>query len=139
MSDCNCPDINNCDCGPTALDCAPVTDNCSGVPPLSFAKPTSEDKYVPPAQCLGTLDYSTSACADSEATYVAGLMAESLNAAAGPINLFPLLGVHNQGSTIDLAKNGYPLSSGASAGSSIADAFNVNPESWLSVQIGASV
>lgn len=99
-----------------------------------------DNKYVPPPTPVGELDYSTSDCGDHEADYVAGLMAEALNAAAGPVNVFPLLGVHNQGSTLDLVDaNGYPLSSGTPSGYTIANAFDINDDAWRSVQSGVAV
>lgn len=117
----------------------PATENCSDKPNISFDFTGPTGPYVVPDQCIGTLDYSTSECADSESAYVANLMAEALNAAAGPINVFPLLGVHNQGSTIDQPGDGFPLSSGTPGGYDVADAFNVNDEAWRSVQTGADV
>lgn len=95
--------------------------------------------YVPPQYCHGTLDYSTSPCAEKESNYIAGLMAESLQYAAGPVNVFPLLGIHNQGSTIDQPGDGFPLSSGTPSGYNALDAFNVNADAWRSVQTGAAV
>jgi len=109
-------------------------------PKLTFAHDGARGgKYVVPKQQLGTLDYSTSDCATEEAKYLAELMAESLNIAAGPVNIFPLLGLYSQGSTIDQAVNGFPISSGTPSGYDAAAAFNVNDDSWRSVQQGAAV
>jgi hypothetical protein len=110
-----------------------------GVPKLDFAYDTASQNYTLPPLPVGTLDYSTSDCAQHEADYIAALQAEALNAAAGPVNVFPLLGVHNQGSNIDQTGSGYPLSSGTPAGFNILDAFNANSDSWRSVQLGAAV
>src|ERR1035437_4171413 len=118
---------------------AEVTSECAAKPALSFAFPGPTGPYVPPDQCIGTLDYSTSECANIEAAYIANLMAEALNIAAGPVNIFPMLGVHNQGSTIDQTGEGFPLSSGTPSGYNVLDAFNVNDASWRSVQLGADV
>ena len=146
MSDCPCeptlPLIQNSD--NLATVCAPDLVNCKSDgtnKTLSFAQDAlaNVDKYVVPDQCIGTLDLSTSECANSDAAYVASLMAETLNIAAGPVNLFPLLGVHNQGSTIDQAFDGYPLSSGTPAGFNAIDAFNINDGSWRSIQTGIEV
>lgn len=95
--------------------------------------------YVAPTYDRGTLDLSTSTCAEVESNLVAGWMAETLQYAAGPVNIFPLLGVHNQGSTLDQPGDGFPLSSGTPAGFNALDAFNVNAESWRSIQTGAAV
>lgn len=99
----------------------------------------SGDKYVPPDFCKGTADYSTSECADNEANYIAGLMAESLNMAAGPVNVFPLLGIHNQGSTLDQPGDGFPISGGTPSGYNALMAFSVADDGWRSVQLGAAV
>jgi hypothetical protein len=95
--------------------------------------------YVAPVYQHGTYDLSTSPCAEKESNYIASLMSEALNIAAGPVNIFPLLGVHNQGSTLDQPGDGWPISSGTPAGYNVLDAFNVNEQSWRSVQTGQSV
>jgi hypothetical protein len=120
----------------------PVDQNCADTPQPSFAHDLpggSAGHYVAPVICVGTLDYSTSECADIQADYIASLGAEALNIAGGPVNVFPMLGVHNQGSTSDLTGTGYPLSSGTPTGYNVADAFNVNPAAWRSVQTGIQV
>lgn len=124
---------------PLPENCAEVASDCNSKPALSFAYTGPTGPYVPPDECIGTLDYSTSECADKEAAYIAGLMSEALNIAAGPVNVFPMLGVHNQGSTIDQTGEGFPLSSGTPSGYNVLDAFNVNDESWKSVQTGVDV
>jgi len=124
---------------PTIENCPPQTD-CDAVPNLTFAFPGPTGPYVPPNICVGQVDYSTSECADKEAEYVAGLMAEALNMSAGPVNVFPMLGVHSQGSTQDMVnETGYPLTSGTPAGFNAIDAFNVGVGSWRSVQQGQDV
>jgi hypothetical protein len=95
--------------------------------------------YVPPNYQKGTYDLSTSQCAEKESNYLASIMAESLSIAGGPVNIFPLLGVHNQGSTLDMQSDGYPLSSGTPSGFNVQDAFNVNEQSWRSIQTGTDV
>ena len=95
--------------------------------------------YVPPNYQKGTLDLSTSKCAETESNLIAGWMAETLQYAGGPVNIFPLLGVHNQGSTLDQPGDGFPLSSGTPSGYNALDAFNINEAAWRSVQTGAAV
>jgi hypothetical protein len=118
-----------------------VTSECNtSVPAVSFGfngSPTGV--YVPPDICFGTLDYSTSDCATIESNYISSLMAEALQYAAGPVNIFPMLGVHNQGSTIDQPGNGFAISSGTPGGFNAADAFNVNTNGWQSIQTGSAV
>jgi len=95
--------------------------------------------YVPPVYTKGTFDLSTSNCAENDSNYMASLMSESLNIAAGPVNIFPMLGVHNQGSTIDQPDTGYVVSSGTPANYNALDAFNINLSGWQSIQTGAAV
>lgn len=114
-------------------------DSCNKKPDLTFGI-NNGTPYVPPKPLDGgTLDYSTGDCSEHESQYVSDLMEEALNAAAGPVNIFPLLGVHNQGSTVDQIGAGYPLSSGTMGGYNVADGFNVNAASWRSIQTGAAV
>lgn len=117
--------------------------DCAAPPKLTFAYSNDpnlvDGKYVPPDLCVGTLDYSTSDCSNKESAYVSNLMAQALQIAGGPVNVFPMLGVYNQGSTVDQVGAGYPLSSGTGAGSNVADAFNVNVDSWRSSQTGSDV
>lgn len=124
---------------PPPENCGEVTQNCNDKPALTFAYQGPTGPYVPPEECLGTLDYSTNECAQSESAYIASMMSEALNIAGGPVNIFPMLGVHNQGSTVDQTGEGFPLSSGTPSGYNALDAFNVNDASWRSVQSGANV
>lgn len=124
---------------PLPENCGEVAQNCNDKPALTFAYQGPTGPYIPPEECFGTLDYSTNECAQSESAYIAGMMSEALNIAGGPVNVFPLLGVHNQGSTVDQTGEGYPLSSGTPAGYNVLDAFNVNDGSWRSIQSGADV
>lgn len=95
--------------------------------------------YVAPDLCVGDLDLSTGACADNDSLFIQALEAEALSIAAGPINIFPLLGVYNQGSTIDITGSGYPLSSGTPSGFNVSNAFNTDSSSWKSIQQGIDV
>lgn len=115
--------------------------DCDKKPELHFAYTGPTGPYTPPVtpNPPGTLDYSTSDCAQHEADYIGSLMEEALNAAAGPVNVFPLLGVYNQGSTIDQIGSGFPLSSGTAQGYNALDGFNVNVDSWRSIQTGSDV
>jgi hypothetical protein len=63
---------------------------------------------------------------------IENLQIESIEIAGAPINIFPLMGVHNQGSTVDLVGVGYPLSSGTPSGFNALDGFNSNDNLWQS-------
>jgi hypothetical protein len=99
----------------------------------------NNEKYVPPELCVGQLTISTGDCAEGDSKFIEALGAEALSIAAGPINIFPLLGVHNQGDTIDVTGEGYEISGGTLAGFNAADAFNANVGSWKSSQQGINV
>lgn len=114
--------------------------DCDTQPNPSFASPGGGQAYVTPPLDIGTINYSTGDCATNDANYIANLQAEAISAAAGPVNVFLMLGVHSQGSTQDtVSTTGYPLSSGTPSGFNLLDAFNVNTESWRSVQLGQAV
>jgi len=95
--------------------------------------------YVAPVYPHGSFDLSTSNCAETDSNYLASLMSESLNIAAGPVNVFPMLGIHNQGSTIDQPGNGFAISGGQSGAYNVNDAFNTNSSAWQSIQTGKAV
>ena len=109
-----------------------------------MAKPTftcnaNTGKYVLPDIQTGTLNYSTSECAKKESAYMEALMVESIEIAGGPLNVFPLLGIHNQGTVIDLTGDGYPVCSGTPSGSNVMSAFSTNPVTWKSHVTGLAV
>ena len=113
--------------------------DCNAGPNLTFALDGAKP-YIPPEICIGEVDYSVGECAESEANLIASYQAEMLQISGGPINVFAMLGVHNQGTTADLiSSTGYPLSSGTPSGFNALDAFNVNDESWRSIQQGSAV
>jgi hypothetical protein len=69
--------------------------------------------YIAREQKLGNLDYTTNACSGVAAKLQEDWMTQSVNIAGAMINVFPLLGLNNQGSTIDLLQNGSPITSGS--------------------------
>lgn len=83
--------------------------------------------YVPPDLCVGTFDLV--ACQD---TFQEQLAAENLNISGAPLNVFKLLGVHEQGKLIDL------VGAGAAINASTA-AFDELASNWSSPQIGMQV
>jgi hypothetical protein len=95
--------------------------------------------YVPPADfCFGDWTMQND-CTKLDEKFTENLIAESLEIAGAPINIFKLLGVHEQGRLIDLTGQGYPLSSGAGAGSDASNAFDISSTSWHSAQVGSLV
>lgn len=97
-------------------------------------------KYEAPDLDIGTLDLSTDDCiVQHDNQYIDNLTAEHLEISGAPVNVFKMLGVHEQGTTIDLVGEGYPVSSGTQSGYNAQNAFNTNDDSWRSVQVGAAV
>lgn len=99
----------------------------------------NDEKYVAPDLCVGQLNLSSGECAELDSLFQEAAIAEAISISGGPINIFALLGVHNQGSTIDLIGDGYPLSSGTPSGWNVQDAFDINDDAWKSIQQGLAV
>ena len=132
------PLIPNPNCNPNDVTQPPVNKfaNDGAVTNVNVQNGT----YVAPEYCHGTMDLSTSNDAETDSNYIASLMAENLSIAGGPVNVFPMLGVHNQGSTIDQPGVGFPISSGTPSGYNTTNAFTVGPQStWRSIQTGSAV
>lgn len=96
-------------------------------------------KYVAPDLCVGNWTLSNECTKSSDDKTMQSYIAENLEIAGAPINVFKLRGVHEQGLLIDLAKDGFPLSSGTSAGSDVTNAFDISSSSWRSAQLGLAV
>jgi hypothetical protein len=94
--------------------------------------------YTPPNLCVGSWSLSDE-CSKTDTNTIENQVAESIEIAGAPINVFKLLGVHEQGKLIDLTGQGYPLSSGAGAGSDASNAFDISSSSWRSSQVGPLV
>jgi len=62
--------------------------------------------------------------------------AETLSIGGATMNIFKLLGVHEQGSLIDLTGEGIPISGGTATGSSMKNAFESSCTPWRSEQKG---
>jgi hypothetical protein len=67
---------------------------------------------------------------------MAGFVAEHLNIGAAPINVFKLLGIHEQGRLIDLTGKGTAVSSGEYPQFPASNAFANNTAEWRSTQKG---
>lgn len=96
--------------------------------------------YVPPTLCVGDWEITTTTptAAQIQAQIIqAGYVAESLNISGAPINIYPLLGVHQQGNGSLLSK-GMIIGSQPSPGYPISG-INQSGQSWRSIQTGTSV
>ena len=76
---------------------------------------------------------------DPAACYISQLTEEHLNIGAADINVFKLLGIHEQGKLIDLTGSGLAISSGEYVDYKAGNAFNDDFLEWRSVQKGPMV
>lgn len=96
-------------------------------------------QYVAPNIQLGTWDLNSDACGGRDTAYMENLAAQALEIAGAKVNVFRMLGVHEQGQLQDLVGSGNPISSGSGNGTLLSDAFNANDETWTSIQVGEAV
>jgi hypothetical protein len=90
---------------------------------------------VPPQLCVGEFQISRDDCYEIENQYQESLAAENLNISGVNLNLFKLLGVHEQGRLVDLTGDGHAIASGGDANA----AFDTTAASWVSVETGTDV
>jgi hypothetical protein len=76
---------------------------------------------------------------DSDTCVIDGWIEESLNVGAADINVYKLLGVHEQGKLLDLTGNGNAISSGAIPNYPASNAFDKFITEWRSQQLGSQV
>jgi hypothetical protein len=109
----------------------PITTCPDGAGTLNSADPSLSpvlpNPYVAPDTCVGT--FNLVECQDS---YQEDLAAENLNISGAPLNVFKLLGIHEQGKLIDLVGQGSALN-----GSGLV--FDLLAGNWISPQVGMSV
>jgi len=76
----------------------------------------------------------------TEFCYMNCIAIEELNIAGADVNVFPLLGIHEQGVLVDLVGNGTAISSGdANTNFSSQNAFTAYIDEWRSAQRGQAV
>lgn len=109
--------------------------------PANLTTPPVVGPYVPPALCVGTWEITSTdpdECATNEQLIQEGYIAESLNISGAPINIYKLLGVHEQG-------NGSVLSTGSLVTSPSFPGYpktGINTggiSTWRSLQTGGAV
>ena len=83
--------------------------------------------YVLPDICVG--EWEIPACSD---TYQEEIAASNLNASGAPLNVFKLLGVHEQGVLADLVGRGRPMNG-------TENAFDLIAGNWSSTETGMGV
>ena len=90
--------------------------------------------YVPPEFCVGTYRITQDACAGIENRYQEQLAAEALNISGAPLNIFKLLGIHEQGKLINVVGAGQAIGT-----SDTSMAFDTLEQEWVSSETGLAV
>lgn len=114
---------------PTLADCVDAAGSINTPGPT----PSAPITYVAPNICIGENVIADPYCID-ESSYQESIAAENLNASGATLNIFKLLGVHEQGKLIDLTGNGHAIGCGNPD-----LAFDGLAASWVSSQEGAAV
>lgn len=83
----------------------------------------------------GTFDLTT----NNDVEFINGVVEESIGIASAPINVFKLLGIHEQGKLIDLTGSGKAISNGDANEYPSSNAFDVSLPEWRSLQKGSDV
>lgn len=97
-------------------------------------KPNGQNCPTPAERC-SPFDLSTS----KDACYIEQVANEHLDIGGAIMNVFPLLGVHEQGQLVDLAGSGNAISGGDAPNYPKEQAFTTFNEEWRSSQTGESV
>jgi hypothetical protein len=121
---------------PTTLDdCADAAGSFNnpntpgnGIPGTGGTPSPSANPYVPPELCKGEWSL-TDASNKNSSSYQENLAAENLNVSGAAVNVFKLLGIHEQGRLVDLTGQGQAISS--SGGGELA--FDSLAPPWLSI------
>ncbi len=130
----DCPDaagsFNNPSTPNSGLPSVPMP----SVPSPGGGISTPGNLYVPPDFCVGTYSITQAGCAGVENAYQEQLAAEQLSISGAPVNMFKLLGIHEQGKLVDLVGTGHPIGS-----SDTSDAFSTLAGEWASDLTGSAV
>lgn len=108
-----------------------VNDPTANAIPASSTNPVAA--YVPPTLNVGTYSL-VDECSNLDSKYQESVAAENLQVSGTPVNVFKLLGVHEQGKLIDLTGEGIPLGRG-----DVGFAFDAASSEWVSVETGIDV
>lgn len=115
-------------------------DDCSGSINLNpVLSAPAQLIYTPPVLCIGT--FNLVQCQDA---YQEQLAAENLNISGAPLNVFKLLGVHEQGKLVDLVGQGQALNGSSAVFSSISGGWTssltgmavLTTPSWIGYDFG---
>jgi hypothetical protein len=115
--------------GPNFSDTVNTNSGCSPKPSGVGSCPTvNHDNSCRPWQ----LSQSNDSC------YIDNLGNEALGIAGADLNIYKLLGVHEQGKLVDVTGKGKSISGGAQIGFTADNAFDLFITEWRSLQIGTS-
>ncbi len=115
-------DITSCPAGAGSIN--DPTNPGGGLP----TTPVTPNPYVPPEFC--TPDYNLNSNGDD--AYQEAVADGALQISGAPLNVFRLLGVHEQGKLIDLVGNGAPLNRSGNAFDTLVGNY-VSPQTGLAV------
>lgn len=118
--------ITDCDDGAGSLNNTTNRDNLANG--IGVSGTTVPAKYVAPDLCVGENDLTTT----GDDAYQEQLAAENLTMSGAPLNVFKLLGVHEQGKLVDVIGAGTALNGSAPV-------FDALAGSWTSPQTGLAV
>lgn len=113
----------------------PITECPDGAGTVNNGGLQAPAPYVPPELCVGNFRITQGDCALPENTFQESLAAEALEISGAPLNVFKLLGVHEQGKLIDLTGSGQGIASSGEA----ALAFDAAASAWASDEMGIEV
>ncbi len=128
-------------------DCNDINKSCKG----TYGPVTNLDRNgaVPttpstgcPTSAKGTTDFRCKPFQlenDKSNDFIDGVVNESLNIGGATLNVFKLLGVHEQGKLIDCTGRGAPISNGDAPNFPSTNAFDKFISEWRSIQRGAGV
>lgn len=102
---------------------------------LPVGQPSVANPYVPPELPIGQFQLSQGDCYAIENYFQETIASENLNISGVAVNVFKLLGVHEQGRLVDTTGDGRALSSSGTPGF----AFDSLAGPWVSTETGMQV
>lgn len=120
------------DCSDAAGSFNNPTDPTGGLQPTG-AQPTPAAAYVAPELCVGTYSL-TDAQNSADSRYQEQVAAENLSISGAAVNVFKLLGIHEQGRLVDLTGSGHALGE-----NNPSQAFDALVGAWSSAETGLAV
>jgi hypothetical protein len=97
------------------------------------------ETFIPKSYCVGDWTIQNDCTTNNDLETQKQYAEEQIEISGATVNIFKLLGVHEQGKLIDLTGQGYPLSNGTSAGFDILNVYGNNNLTWQSSQVGLDV